>query len=562
MAGQCIEKLPHLVPTCGSSNGLQTWVENGKYSGYCFGCGTHVPNPYEGKDLPVVRIKTQLEIDAELATVKNCPFMPLAHRSIPIDAWKHFGVRQGVSEYDGVSPNVLFHPYTKGGKVVAYKVKLLTKKVMWWIGENDGVDLYNWMKAVKAGGMTLYITEGEEDAIALRTILMTMQKGSAYDGQDIAVVSLPGGIHSAVQAISPHLGDINKIWKKVVLAFDNDPEGRKGAKEVKSKLLPNCEIAMLPAKDANACLRNGLLKATRDACIFQASKPTQTTLLRVSDLIEEALEEVVWGKSYPWDELTELTYGQRKGELIAIGAGVGIGKSLIAHELAAHNYKEHDWKTLAIMMEESPAESLRNVCGKLDSIPYHVPGTEYDRDVLRGTMQSINDHYLIWNPDESTGAEETWEKIKSTIREHGEDIDVLMLDNMTTLSEGLGSSERNDFIGKVCKELVELSMKFDFEVFIFSHLNAPDKSSKPHEAGGRVHENQFTGSRAVMRYAHMMIGFERNKQAVDPNCSLIRLLKNRKYGKTGSLKTHYSTQTGRLAQRRWDDSEYENRKVG
>ena len=560
MAGQVVEKLPHLA--CGSSNALQTWVENGKYSGYCFSCGVIVKDPYEGKELPVVRIKSQLEIDAELATVKNCPFVPLAHRSIPIADWKHFGVRQGVSEYDGVSPNVIFHPYTRGGKVVAYKVKLLNKKVMWWIGENDGCDLYNWMKAVKAGGMTLYITEGEEDAIALRSILQTMQRGTDYAGADIAVVSLPGGIHSAIQAISPHLADINKIWKKVVLAFDNDEEGRKGAKEVKSKILPHAEIAILPAKDANACLRNGLLKATRDACVFQASKPVGTTLLRVSELEEEALEEVVWGKSYPWDGLTDLTYGQRKGELIAVGAGVGIGKSLLAHELAAHNFKEHGWKTLGIMMEESPAETVRNVCGKLDSIPYHVPGTEYDRDLLRSTMRSINDHYYIWNPDESTGAEETWEKIKTTIRAHGEVIDCLLLDNMTTLSEGLGSSERNDFIGKVCKEIVEMAMKFDFEVIVFSHLNSPDKGSKPHEAGGRVHENQFTGSRAVMRYAHMMIGFERNKQAVDPNCSIIRLLKNRKYGKTGALKTHYASETGRLIQRSWDDSDYENRKVG
>lgn len=564
MAGNCIEKLPHKTDTCNSSNGLQTWIEGGKYSGYCFACGTAVPNPYEGKDLPVVRIKSQFEIDAELAVVRNCGFMPLAHRSIPVESWKYFGVRQGVSEYDGVSPNCYFHPYTRDGAVVRYKAKLMTKKVMWWVGaaDDEGVDLYNWMKAVKAGGMTLYITEGEEDAIALRHMLIVMQRGTAYENQDIAVVSLPGGIHSAVQAISRHLGDINKIWQKVVLAFDNDEEGRKGAKEVKAKILPNAQIAMLPAKDANACLRNGLMKACRDACVFQSAKPTATSLLSINELIEEALEEVVWGASYPWEGLTELTYGQRKKELIAIGAGTGIGKSLIAHELAAHNFKEHSWKTLGIMMEESPAETVRNVCGKLDSIPYHVPGTEYDRDILRATAQRLNGHYLVWNPDESTGAEETWEKIKSTIREHGEEIDCLMLDNMTTLSEGLGSSERNDFIGKVCKELVDLAMKFDFEAIIFSHLNSPDKNAKPHEAGGRVHENQFTGSRAIMRYAHMMIGFERNKQAVDPNCSIIRLLKNRKYGKTGALKTYYIAESGRLTQRNWDDTMFENRKVG
>ena len=132
---------------------------------------------------------------------------------------------------------------------------------------------------------------------------------------------------------------------------------------------------------------------------------------------------------------------------------------------------------------------------------------------------------------------------------------------MTTLSEGLPSSEKNEFIGLVAKELVELAMKFDFQAIIFSHLNAPDKSAKSHEAGGRVLESQFTGSRALMRYSHVMVGFERHKQAKDPNCSIIRVLKNRKYGKTGYLKTYYNANTGRLQEFNWDDSLYETNKI-
>lgn len=214
------------------------------------------------------------------------------------------------------------------------------------------------------------------------------------------------------------------------------------------------------------------------------------------------------------------------------------------------------------MMEESPAETVRNVCGKLDNIPYHVPGTQFDKEQLRATANEINDFIIIWNPDESSDPETTWASIKQAIRTHGSEIDCVMLDNMTTLSEGLASSEKNEFIGLVAKEFVELAMKFDFEAVIFSHLNSPDRSSKSHEAGGRVLESQFTGSRALMRYSHMMIGFERNKQAQDPNCSIIRLLKNRKYGKTGTCKTYYEVGTGRLQQRNWQDDLYENRKVG
>lgn len=467
-----------------------------------------------------------------------------------------------MSERDGVTPDTVMHPYTRDGKVVGFKVKLLNKKIMWSIGGTKNCDLYGWLGAKKVGGLTLYITEGEEDAIALREILMQMNKGTAYADHGVAVVSLNHGSDSAIEDISRHLDEINKTWKKVVLAFDNDGPGKKAAKAVKARLLPQCQIASLPAKDANACLRNGLLKATRDALVYNAEKPLPTSLLSVNSLIEEALEEVVYGSDYPWPGLTELTYGQRKGELISIGAGTGIGKSLIAHEVAAFNFRNHKWKTLMIMMEESPAETVRNVCGKLDDIPYHVPGTQFDKEVLRATANEINDYVILWNPDESSDPESTWASIKQAIRTNGKDIDCLVLDNMTTLSEGLSLSEKNEFIGLVAKELVELAMKFDFQAIILSHLNPPDKSSKSHEAGGRVQESQFTGSRALMRYSHMILGFERNKQAQDPNCSIIRLLKNRKYGKTGTCKTYYESSTGRLTQRNWQDDLYENRKVG
>lgn len=49
----------------------------------------------------------------------------------------------------------------------------------------------------------------------------------------------------------------------------------------------------------------------------------------------------------------------------------------------------------------------------------------------------------------------------------------------------------------------------------------------------------------------MIIGFERNKQAEGEakNYSVIRLLKDRKFGKSGIVHTKYTSETGRLIQR-------------
>lgn len=559
MTGRCLEKLPH---SCGSSDGLQTFYnDDGTYTGYCYSCSKYVPSPYGDEKPEPPRIKTAEEIEEELIEVKECEYVDTTIRGITPDSYKFYGVRSGFNPYDGVTKDRVFFPYTKDNVLVGYKVRLLNEKVFWSIGETKDADMFGWAKAKKIGGV-LYITEGEFDAISLRQILKAMQKGTAYEHQEYAVISITNGVDSAERCISHHLADINKIFQKVVLCFDCDGPGKKAAKAIQNKLLPECLIAQLPAKDANACLVNGQLKACRDAVIFNAAKRLSSSLLNVDDLIDEALEDVVYGKSYPWPHLDDITYGQRKGELISIGAGVGIGKSLLAHEITAHNHLQHNWKTLMIMLEESPAETIRNVCGKIDSIPYHVPGTVFDKEQLRATAHSISNHVILWNPDETADPETTWASIKNAIRQHGDTIDVVIIDNMTCLSEGLNISDKNEFIGTVAKELVELAMKFDFQAHIYSHLNAPDKSARPHENGGMVKENQFTGSRALMRYSHCMIGFERNKQAVDPNCSIIRVLKNRKYGKTGSLKTYYNNKTGRLFQREWPDENYADAKVG
>ena len=52
-------------------------------------------------------------------------------------------------------------------------------------------------------------------------------------------------------------------------------------------------------------------------------------------------------------------------------------------------------------------------------------------------------------------------------------------------------------------------------------------------------------------WCQLIIGFERNKQAEGEakNYSLIRLLKDRKFGRSGVVHTKYIVETGRLLER-------------
>lgn len=566
MAGACITRLYHRHPSCMSEHkSLQVFKnDDGTFSGYCFSCGKYVSNPLgeiseeDAEKIRNVVPKTPEQIAQEIAEIKECKYLDHKYRDMDAEDWKYYGVRLGVSTYDGVTPAFVCFPRTKDGKIVSFKVKCYNKKIMWSVGENEDIDLYGWARASKAGSKALYITEGEEDCQALRKMLKQMNRGTEYESLDYAVVSLNNGANSAVKEIARQLKDINALFKEVVLVFDQDRPGQDAAREVVSKLLPDAKIAKLPCKDANACLHEGRIKATRDAVVFNMQKSMPSTIRSMDSLLEEALEEVQYGISTPWSELDKLTYGIRKKEVWGIGGGTGTGKTTIAHELMAHVGKAHGWRSLGILMEETGADSLRNLAGKVDCIPYNTPGMKYDKEKFKNTVMDLSKHVVLWNHDEISDPHSTWNGIKQTIRTYGAEVDMVMIDNMTALSEGLSMSDKNDFIGLVAKECVDLATKFDICIVIFSHLNAPDKNSRSHENGGKVHESQFTGSRALQRYCHMMFGFERNKQAIDPNCSIIRLLKNRKYGKTGHIKTYYDSETSRLTQRNWEDDLYKD----
>ena len=509
----------------------------------------------------------QAESLAEVNEVRECAmFAPeKGYRSIPTEDWKFYGVRLLYSQHDGKTPYAIAHPYTKGDKIVGFKIKLLAQKTMWNVGDVRDSDLYGWLRAKRIGGRTLYITEGEEDAIALRRILKMANAGHKdYKDYDYAVVSLPAGVDSVSKCLGRMASEIKQRFKQVVLAFDDDEPGRDGAKAA-LRHLPDALIARLPEVDANECLKQGRIRATKEAVLWQAKKPSSGLTLTASAVMDQILAPPQWGPDLPWPELNKLTFGQRKGELWSIGAGTGVGKTLIVHEWIAHNITKHGWKVLAILMEESAPESFKNVAGKIDNVPYHVPLADGEPErcleTLQKTVTKLDPYLTVWDITQIEDPKTTWAQITEELRRNGDEYDMVIVDNATTLTEGLDLSDTNTFLGTVASEYARFAVKFDFLAVILSHLNPPNKSSRSHENGGKVLESQFTGSRALQRYSHFMVGMERNKLAVDPNCSLLRVLKNRPYGRTGYSKTYYTEITGRLQEYNWSNDLYADKEI-
>lgn len=200
------------------------------------------------------------------------------------------------------------------------------------------------------------------------------------------------------------------------------------------------------------------------------------------------------------------------------------------------------------MLEETAGNTLKNIAGKSANMPFHRPDAEFDPDVLRNEILKYDGRLFLYR---NFGQNE-WADIKKCIRfwvvEQG--IKFIFLDNITALTAHLTATEINTEVATIAAELAGMCNELGFTCFVFSHLNPP-KSGAPHEEGGQVQEVQFTGSRALMRFSQLILGFERNKQGEgeEKNLSMIRVLKDRYFGQTGVVGTKYDIQTGRLTQR-------------
>jgi twinkle protein len=545
--GQCVTKISH---SCGTRDGLQVFEgEDGKLNGFCFSCGTYVGNPYgEPRTIDFIPkeqrlTKTKEELEQELAEIGSCVSMDLPTRRLRKPTLDAFGVKVGVSETDGKTPRLVYFPYTKDGRVTRYKVRLLEEKRMWNVYTDLDTDLFGWEQALEKGAKRLIITEGEYDAMAVDRII-EMQGDPKYRDMS-AVVSIPNGAANAARDLSKVADKIKKHFKEVSFCFDNDEPGKKALQEC-LKLFPYATSVNLPAKDANDCLGSAkLMKAAHSAIVFNASVPKNTRIVHGRELRELAKKKPEYGLSYPWPGLTKLTRGIRRGETVYWGAGVKMGKSEVVNALGGHQVKEHGLPILLCKPEEDKVKSYQMLLGKLAGRIFHDPDAEFDEEAFDEADKAYGDKIIIVDNYQFVN----WDSLKDDIRYviNNEGVQDVYIDPVTCFTSGMSSSDTNEFLVGWSAELAAMAKDLNFTANIFCHLKAPTNGA-PHERGGEVLSTQFTGSRAMMRSCHMMVGLEGNKDPELPeiqrNIRNLKILEDRNFGASGIVKLYWDHRTG------------------
>ena len=442
-------------------------------------------------------------------------------RSIPKDVLDFYNYQCAIDENYALEAAKHDVYDLKGERVLCEKIRTLPDKKFYLgnkIGSTDHVQLFG-QKQFSRGGRRLLIVEAQEDAMSCYAAF-----GRKYK---IACVSMVFGVQGLAQ-ISDNIEYI-KSFEEVTVLGDMDEPGQKFVDDV-ATILGTVKHMKIDKKDANILLEEGRGEDLAKA-FFSAAPYSPPYLVTVDEAFLKCLETPLQlGTTYPWDSVTDMTYGMVDHSIISIGGGPGSGKTTLINQIKADLMFNKDEAVCTFSLEESPETTLRYMVGYLMGEKIHIPGVQYDTVKAMEIGRKLKEHMIIYDPRHYNGK---WEKIEQSIRILASNgVKKFFIDPVTALAGMLSSSDGNDYINKMMIELSKLTQELPICVVLINHLNSP-KKGVPHDKGGKVYAHQFTGSKGQWRFSTEMYGVERNLLSEDhaiKNTMLLRCLKHRSDG--------------------------------
>jgi twinkle protein len=423
--------------------------------------------------------------------------------------------------------------YTDGtGRPVAQKVRTADKD-FYWTGEPKKALLFG-QHLWRDKGRRVVVTEGEIDALSY----------AEATGRKWPVVSVPNGAQGAARAVASQLEWLDG-FDEVVLMFDQDEPGQAAAAECAEMLPPGkARICSLPRKDANEVLielgAGELAKLPWDARPYRPNGIVDGRELW--DLVSDT--EVAPSIQYPWLQLNDLTHGFRRGEIVTLCAGSGIGKSTACREIAYHLIGLQETVGYIALEETTKRTALGLMSVELEK-PLHLEEEE-DKDILRAAFDATvgSGHLYLYDSWGSCESEHLVRKIRALVRACG--VSWVILDHVSIVVSGLEIDNERKVLDITMTKLRSLAEELGIGIFVVSHLKRVQ--GRAFEKGGEVQLSDLRGTAAIEQLSDIVIGLERDQQSDrHGNVMKIRVLKNRFSGETGVAgHLKYDRATGRL----------------
>jgi twinkle protein len=494
-------------PNCNSKDNLARYDDD---SAYCFGCEYFETADGEEKSSPT------------LPSIGV--FKALKTRHISEQTCRKYNYRIG--EVDGKPCHVMDY-----GCAFKFRFK---DKTFAWRGEAKKTKLFG-ENIFRSAGKKIVITEGEIDCLTVSQVF----------GNKYPVVSIKNGAASAEKDCKNSL-EFLQAFSEVVICFDQDAAGQTAARKVAELFAPSqAKIVKLPMKDPNEMLVNNKV-ADLISAIYDAKTYRPDGIIDGSSLFEQLTTQTQSETvPYPYKELNKMTHGLRKGELVTITAGSGIGKSLMCKEIAFDLVVKHNKKIGYIALEESVKKTALGLLSIDLDTPLHI-SAEVAPEILQKSFDKVlgSGNVLFYDHFGSLESENLIGKIRYLAK--GCMCDFIILDHISIVVSGLEGGDERRAIDNAMTRLRSLVEETGIGLILVSHLKRP--SEKGHEEGAQTSLSQLRGSAGIGQLSDIVLGLERNQQSnKNSNTTTLRILKNRFSGETGTCgQLVYNPITGRL----------------
>jgi twinkle protein len=247
--------------------------------------------------------------------------------------------------------------------------------------------------------------------------------------------------------------------------------------------------------------------------MFRAKAERNDGVKKISDYMEDILKKPTMGYSWPWPLLNRPTFGIRKGCIHIIGAAPKIGKSEHHHTLVEHLADKCNERVGVFDLENRGDVTSKLLISKFAKKPFLDPDVKYEDSELIEAADNLEDKIRLYDSD----GRRDWGSIKEAVRSMNiiDSINYFFIDNLTVLVASLDSSSANDKLNEILSDCRTLCQELDITFFLYSHVNPKKGNQVTHNHGGRVFPEDFTGSRAMEKWANFSWGLVRNKYAGD-----------------------------------------------
>lgn len=456
-------------------------------------------------------------------------------------------ISKSTIDYVGVKENnncVVFEYRNELGEHLANKYRKTKKSEgpkMWFEKGTNVNTLFN-MDKINISE-PLLITEGEFDCL------------SAIESGFKNTVSIPSGVNSTNEWITNNWTFIEQ-FEEVIIWFDNDEPGIKGAREVFNRL-PNASVKIVRCEVAND-INELLHKYGKLAVLKQIEKASTPVLEGVAtlDMIEDFDVHEAETLKTGIDYIDEKLIGMVFGSLNVLSGRNGSGKSTILNQIYIAEAIAQGYKTFLFSGELIGGNVkywlLQTLANEEQFAEYTAKdGHKYKKVTIQSKEKIVNDmkdRFFLYDSDDYR-IEAIIEKMTILAKRYG--VRVFVIDNLMTVESSL--KDKYEAETDIVKKLKNFAKKYNALVHLVAH---PRKSMN-----NEIEKDDVAGSANITNLADYVTTISRAKDDVAEYDAILKILKNRHTGvNVGKRlmfnierKRFYSGETGKELNKRYLD---------